>query len=51
MNPFSDHEALEPECHACSSPYSDLLGMLGSLVWFRCRSCGVDHSEILECAR
>lgn len=47
MNPFSDHEALEPECPACFSPYSDLLGMLGLMVWYQCRSCGVDHAEKL----
>jgi hypothetical protein len=47
VSPFSDHEAPEPECPGCHGPYSDLLGVLGTLVWFRCRSCGVEHHERL----
>jgi tRNA(Ile2) C34 agmatinyltransferase TiaS len=31
-----------PECHACDGP-TEYMGTLGSLDYWRCRDCGVDH--------
>jgi hypothetical protein len=32
-------------CPGCESPFYVLLGRLGKLLWYRCRSCGIDHSR------
>lgn len=31
-------------CPACGDTLASMLGFMGSLVWYRCRSCGTDYN-------
>lgn len=43
-----DEDLLEfPFCPACDGPGMEL-GSLGSLVWFRCRNCGIEFNREKE---
>ncbi len=35
-------------CPFCDSDTQVLLGVLGTLAWFRCAHCGADHSAPAE---
>lgn len=32
------------ECTACQCEQSTVLGVLGEVMWLRCRACGLDQS-------
>lgn len=32
-------------CPLCDSNEVNILGQLGRLVWYRCRSCGIDFNQ------
>lgn len=32
------------DCPACNSPKIEQMGMLGNLLWFRCRGCGLEFN-------
>lgn len=34
-------------CPACGSPFTEVLGVLGHRVHYRCRECGMDSSNEL----
>ena len=36
------------KCPCCASRLYVLLGRLGCLVWYRCRSCGIDYNRIIR---
>ena len=31
-------------CPACGAENEEAMGQLGSLIWFRCRACGMPYS-------
>lgn len=32
-------------CHVCGGPLT-LLGYLGHSIWYRCRNCGLEFTEV-----